>query len=73
MHDSGTVPIMRLYGVTQEGHSVIAHVHGYDPYFWVQVDAPHQQHITLFARTNFTILYLFSLHLSDFCVPSHHA
>jgi hypothetical protein len=33
----GTVPIMRLYGVTQEGHSVIAHVHGYDPYFYVQV------------------------------------
>jgi hypothetical protein len=35
---SGSVPIMRLYGVTQEGHSVIAHIHGYDPYFWVQVE-----------------------------------
>ena len=34
---SGSVPIMRLYGVTAEGHSVIAHVHGYEPYFYVQV------------------------------------
>lgn len=33
----GSVPMMRLYGVTQEGHSVVAHIHGYEPYFYVQV------------------------------------
>mmetsp|Transcript_66272 Transcript_66272/g.177460 ORF Transcript_66272/g.177460 Transcript_66272/m.177460 type:complete len:291 (-) Transcript_66272:641-1513(-) len=35
----GAVPVMRLYGVTQDGHSVIAHIHGYDPYFYVQAPA----------------------------------
>ena len=33
----GQVPMMRLYGVTEEGHSVVAHIHGYEPYFFVQV------------------------------------
>jgi hypothetical protein len=33
----GVLPIMRLFGVTQEGHSVVAHIHGYEPYFYVQV------------------------------------
>ena len=33
----GHVPMMRLYGVTEEGHSVVAHIHGYEPYFFVQV------------------------------------
>jgi len=28
---------MRLFGVSQEGHSIVAHIHGYDPYFYVQV------------------------------------
>jgi hypothetical protein len=32
----GRVPIMRLFGVTEEGHSVLAHVHGYEPYFYVR-------------------------------------
>eukprot|EP00960_Hanusia_phi_P064536 765821-Hanusia_phi.AAC.6 len=32
----GQLPIMRLYGVTAEGHSAVVHVHGYDPYFYVQ-------------------------------------
>ena len=33
----GEVPVMRLFGVSQEGHSIVAHIHGYDPYFYVQV------------------------------------
>ena len=31
----GTVPIVRMYGVTNEGHSVLAHVHGFLPHFYV--------------------------------------
>ena len=31
----GPVPIVRAYGVTQKGHSVLAHIHGFTPYFWV--------------------------------------
>ncbi|XP_021342594.1 DNA polymerase delta catalytic subunit-like [Mizuhopecten yessoensis] len=32
---SGPVPIIRMYGVTMEGHCVLAHMHGYAPYFFV--------------------------------------
>jgi hypothetical protein len=28
--------VLRLYGVTEEGHSCLVHVHGYEPYFYVQ-------------------------------------
>jgi DNA polymerase delta subunit 1 len=31
---SGHVPILRLYGVTDAGNSLCAHVHGFTPYFW---------------------------------------
>ena len=27
------VPIIRIYGVTEEGHSVLAHVFNFEPYF----------------------------------------
>ncbi len=30
----GPVPVLRLYGVTDGGHSVMAHVHGFTPYFF---------------------------------------
>lgn len=26
--------IIRLYGVTEEGHSVVSHIHGFESYFW---------------------------------------
>lgn len=29
------VPVIRLYGVTLEGHSVFTHVHGFVPYFYI--------------------------------------
>ncbi len=32
---TGPVPIVRMYGVTQQGVSVLAHVHGFAPYFFV--------------------------------------
>lgn len=35
----GAVPILRLYGVDEEGHSVLAHVHGFSPYFWMSLPA----------------------------------
>ncbi|KAG1674520.1 DNA polymerase delta catalytic subunit [Nymphon striatum] len=33
---SGVVPIMRVFGVTEEGHSICTHIHGFTPYFYVQ-------------------------------------
>lgn len=33
----GPVPIIRLYGVTQEGFSVMACIHGFTPYFYASV------------------------------------
>lgn len=35
----GPVPVIRLYGVTQDGFSVLAHVHGFTPYFYVSLPA----------------------------------
>jgi DNA polymerase delta subunit 1 len=29
------VPIIRMFGLTMEGHSVCAHIHGFTPYFYV--------------------------------------
>jgi DNA polymerase delta subunit 1 len=29
------VPVLRMYGVTEEGNSVLAHIHGFLPYFYV--------------------------------------
>ena len=31
----GSVPILRMYGVTDGGHSVMTHIHGYAPYLYV--------------------------------------
>ena len=32
---SGPCPVVRFYGVTMEGNSVLCHVHGFLPYFYV--------------------------------------
>lgn len=32
---SGPTPIIRMFGITMEGHSVTAHIHGFTPYFYV--------------------------------------
>lgn len=31
----GPTPIVRMFGITMEGNSVLAHIHGYTPYFYV--------------------------------------
>ncbi len=30
------LPVLRMYGVTSEGRSVMAHIHGFMPYFYAQ-------------------------------------
>nr|CAB3265000.1 DNA polymerase delta catalytic subunit [Phallusia mammillata] len=32
----GTAPVLRMFGLTMEGHSVLCHVHGFLPYFFVK-------------------------------------
>lgn len=34
--DDSIGPIMRMYGITMEGHSVVAHIHGFTPYFYIE-------------------------------------
>ncbi|CAH1125416.1 unnamed protein product [Ceutorhynchus assimilis] len=34
---SGQVPIIRMFGITKEGNSVCCHVHGFSPYFYVNL------------------------------------
>ena len=36
---TGPVPIVRMYGVTMEGNSVMAHIHGFAPFFYVPAPA----------------------------------
>lgn len=39
----GPVPIFRMYGVTMEGNSVCAHVHGFSPYLYVTAPEKFQK------------------------------
>ncbi|XP_031279112.1 DNA polymerase delta catalytic subunit [Pistacia vera] len=34
-HSSGPAAIIRMFGVTREGHSVCCNVHGFEPYFYI--------------------------------------
>lgn len=50
----GPVVALRMYGVTEAGNSVMAHVHGFIPYFYVQVPAhivPEQRFFDVFRST----------------------
>ncbi|KAK7098957.1 DNA polymerase delta catalytic subunit-like [Littorina saxatilis] len=31
----GPIPVIRMFGITMEGNSVVAHIHGFHPYFFV--------------------------------------
>ena len=39
----GPVPIVQMYGVTMEGNSVLCHIHGFVPYFYVLAPSGFQQ------------------------------
>src|SRR5574343_1720497 len=39
IYSSSQAAIIRIYGVTEEGFSVMVHVHCFEPYFWT--DAPN--------------------------------
>ena len=39
----GPVPIVQMYGVTMEGNSVLCHIHGFVPYFYVPAPPGFQQ------------------------------
>lgn len=39
----GPVPIVQMYGVTMEGNSVLCHIHGFVPYFFVPAPPGFQQ------------------------------
>lgn len=33
--ENSVVPVTRMFGVTNDGHSILCHVHGFHPYFYV--------------------------------------
>ncbi|CAG5135999.1 unnamed protein product [Candidula unifasciata] len=39
----GPCPIVRMYGITEEGNSVLAHVHGFTPYFYTPAQPGFRQ------------------------------
>eukprot|EP00054_Salpingoeca_dolichothecata_P028788 m.221503 g.221503 ORF g.221503 m.221503 type:complete len:1095 (-) comp26313_c0_seq5:63-3347(-) len=46
------VPIVRMFGVTERGHSVLCHVHGFFPYFYVPAPPGFEpSHCTDFLKT----------------------
>ncbi|TYK07460.1 DNA polymerase delta catalytic subunit [Cucumis melo var. makuwa] len=49
---SGPAAILRIFGVTREGHSVCCHVHGFEPYFYISCPSGMgPDDISLFHRT----------------------
>ncbi|XP_064480973.1 DNA polymerase delta catalytic subunit-like isoform X2 [Ornithodoros turicata] len=48
---TGTVPIVRMFGVTDGGHSVLCHVHGFLAYFYVEAPSSFKkEHCTAFKN-----------------------
>ena len=54
----GPKPIMRMYGVTENGNSVLCHVHGFVPYFFVPAPKGfNPEHCATFQQSlNSTVL-----------------
>eukprot|EP01018_Ginkgo_biloba_P018766 Gb_15178 [translate_table: standard] len=50
-HANGPAAILRIFGVTKEGHSVCCHVHGFQPYFYISCyDGMSPDDITRFQQ-----------------------
>ena len=45
---SGLTPVIRMYGVTMDGNSLLCHVHGFVPYFFVPAQSFQQTHCAQF-------------------------
>ena len=67
------VPIVRLYGVTEVGNSVLAHIHGFTPYFICTIPRSFDPaHVSIYIYTYYTnivfhllTIFLHSLVLSN--------
>lgn len=55
----GPVPVIRLFGVTEQGNSVCCHVHGFTPYFYVSAPSNFtNSHCEPFkVRFEYTFMY----------------
>lgn len=59
--DESMVPVTRMFGVTRDGHSILCHVHGFHPYFYVYTA----------AKPDLSKLDKFRDHLDDRCKQSN--
>jgi len=49
--NAGPVPIIHMYGITMEGNSVLCHIHGFVPYFYVPAPSGFEQsHCSVFRE-----------------------
>ncbi|KAA0187837.1 hypothetical protein HAZT_HAZT007116 [Hyalella azteca] len=63
---AGRVPIMRMFGVTDNGNSVCCHVHGFSPYFYVKCPPIFkEQHLAPFKVSYLTVTALDRALLDD--------
>lgn len=46
------VPVIRMYGVTEQGHSVFTHIHGFVPYFYIPAPAGFEVESVARKRTS---------------------
>ncbi|XP_031340257.1 DNA polymerase delta catalytic subunit-like [Photinus pyralis] len=53
---TGSVPVMRMFGVTAEGYSVCCHVHGFSPYFYVLLPSDFTDVLEFKKKLNLAVL-----------------
>lgn len=52
MGTDGLAPVMRMFGVTRDGNSILCHIHGFHPYFYVfTAQKPDPKKIDNFRET----------------------